>query len=436
MPFLKAAVFAAAVLSYTVPAAAQDTQIIHAGTLLAVPGETPLLERSIVIQNAKIAQVLAGYKTGEDLGLEASIIDMTQGYVMPGFIDGHVHLTGQMSPDERMESVELSDADAAVRGTGYARETLLAGFTTVRDVGDPFGDAIFAIRDGINRGDIFGPRILAAGNSLSITGGHGDGSLGFDDDIGPHMEGTGLCDGADECRKAVRTQIRRGADVIKFTATAGVLSNSDAGLEQQFFDDELDAIVTTAHLMGVKATAHAHGAEGIKAALRAGVDSIEHGTFIDAEGIKLMKANGAFLLPTLTTLWSLTPLIEDENSYLLDVQRKKGRIALQSAKEFVRNAHKGGVKVAFGTDAGVFPHGENAKEFELLVNWGGMTPMEAIRSATVIGAQNVGMEESIGQIKPGMMADIVGVMENPLEDITVLQTIAFVMKDGIAIRMP
>jgi len=420
------------------PAVAASWSIVHAGWLLDRPGEPPREEASVIIRDGEVVRVVDGFAAPDSVGAGAdepvAVHDLRDRYVLPGLIDGHVHLTLEFSPATRLQWTQYSDADFAIAAAGNARKTLLAGFTAVRDLGASGGDAIFALRDGIERGDVVGPRVFAAGDIVSITGGHGDFSLGFNEPVAKTIRSTGLCDGVDACRSAVREQVRRGADQIKLTATAGVLSESAAGLEQQFFDDELEAIVDSAHAMGRRVTAHAHGGGGIKAALRAGVDAIEHGTFLDDEAIELFRESGAFLAPTLMPAEALQPVIEDPNSWMSTAQRTKARQALTLAQEYARRAHEGGVRIAFATDAGVFPHGDNAREFRLLVEWAGMTPMEAIHSATVAGAENLGQADALGSLEPGKHADLIAVEADPLADVTVLEDVAFVMKGGIVYK--
>lgn len=419
-------------------ASAEDIEIIHAGTLLAVPGEAPLTEQTIVVKGRQIVSVLPGYQ-GED-AVEAGAEDKVtlhdlSGYtVMPGFIDGHVHLTFEFNSQLRLEAVQLSDADAAIRGAKHAKSTLMAGFTTVRDVGAGSGDAIFALRDGIEKGWIDGPRIFASGATVSVTGGHGDGTQGYRDDIAHLMTSSAVCDGADECRHAVREQIRRGADHIKLTATGGVLSNTATGTEQQFTEEELDAIMSSAHAMGRKVTAHAHGKQGIESAIKAGVDSIEHGTYLDDRTIRLMKSNDVFLVPTALAGKTVSGWAAAPDSFLTPPQKAKALQVGPQMKDMVRRAHEGGVKIAFGTDSGVSAHGINAEEFALYVE-AGMTPMEAIRTATVMGAANLGKSDMIGTIETGKRADIVAVSGDPLADIRELEDIDFVMKDGVVHKL-
>lgn len=421
------------------PAFAADIAIIHAGRLLAVPGGPVATEQSVVIRGGKIASINSGYidaaAAGAGPGDTVVVHNLKNMFVLPGLIDGHVHITHENNPKGRLQRVEMSEGDQAIAGAGFARTTLMAGFTTVRDVGAGSSDAIFALRDGIARGDVIGPRIFASGSTISVTGGHGDGTQGYRDDVAELLHQSGTCDGVGECRKAVREQVRRGADHIKLTATAGVLSNTSAGLEQQFFEDELKAIMDSAHAMGRKATAHAHGVNGINAALRAGVDTIEHGTYLDNESIRLFKRNNAFLVPTILAGVTVAEWASDPNSHLLPPQRAKAAEVGPKMLAMARRAHQGGVKIAFGTDSGVSKHGDNAREFALLVK-AGLTPMQAIRSATVMGAENLGKSDMLGSLEPGKVGDLVAVEGDPLTDITELENIDFVMKGGVAYKTP
>jgi len=421
------------------PALAADISIVHAGRLLAAPGGAVTTEQSVIIRNGKINAVMPGYVDAEKAGAVANdkvtIHDLTNMFVLPGLIDGHVHITSENNPKGRLQRVEMSDADYAIAGAGFARITLNAGFTTIRDVGARSRDAIFALRDGIARGDVIGPRIYASGSTISVTGGHGDGTQGYRDDVAEILHSSGTCDGVGDCREAVREQVRRGADHIKLTATAGVLSNTAAGLEQQFFEDELKAIMDATHAMGRKATAHAHGVNGINAALRAGVDAIEHGTYLDKESIRLFKRNNAYLIPTILAGVTVAEWADDPNSFLLPPQRAKARKVGPEMLEMARRAYEGGVTIAFGTDSGVSKHGENAREFKLLVD-AGMTPMQAISAATVNGADNLGRSGLLGTIEPGKYGDLVAVDGDPLSDITELEDVDFVMKEGVAYKTP
>ena len=424
-------------ISFCSIAQAADIAVVHAGRLLAVPGGPVTTEQSVIIRDGVIESIVPGYVDSASIGIDdvdtVSVHDLKDKFVLPGLIDGHVHLTFENNPRGRLDRVELTDADNAIKAAGFARKTLMAGFTTVRDVGAASGDAIFALRDGIARGDVVGPRVFASGSTISITGGHADGTQGYTDEIAVILHHSGVCDGEGDCRRAVREQVRRGADHIKLTATAGVLSNTAAGLEQQFFDDELTAIMDSAHSMGRRVTAHAHGVGGINAALRAGVDSIEHGTYLDNESIRLFKRNGAYLVPTLLAGATVVEWAEDPDSFLLPPQREKALQVGPQMSDMASRALRGGVKISFGTDSGVSRHGDNAREFALLVE-AGMTPMQAIRSATVVGAENLGQASRLGTISVGKVGDLIAVDGDPLSDITELESVDFVMKDGISYK--
>ncbi len=418
-------------------AVAADIAIVHAGRLLAVPGRSPIAAQTVVIRDGRVAAVLPGYQDAAAAGAQAddrvAIYDLKSMFVLPGLIDGHVHILSESNPNQRLQRVENSDADDAIAGAMFARRTLEAGFTTVRDVGAGPGDAVFALRDGINKGGVPGPRIFAAGATVSVTGGHSDDTQGYRDDIAHVLHNPSVCDGPDDCRRAVREQVRRGADQIKLTATGGVLSNTAAGLEQQFADDELRAIVDSAHMMGRKVTAHAHGAGGLKAALRAGVDSIEHGTYLDQEGMNLFRKSGAYLVPTVLAGVTVGEWADDPKSWLTPPQRVKAKEVGGRMVETLRRAHRAGVKIAFGTDSGVSRHGDNAREFELMVR-AGMTPMEAIRAATVSGAGNLGKSAELGSIEPGKFGDLIAVSGDPLTDVAELRDVDFVMKGGVVYK--
>ncbi len=419
------------------PATAADIAVIHAGRLLAVPGSPPREAQSIIIRDGKIERIAAGYLDAAAAGATDAdairVINLKQSFVLPGLIDSHVHILGETNPRARLQRVEESDADDAIAGAGFARTTLMAGFTTVRDVGAGSGDAIFALRDGIARGDVAGPRLFASGATISVTGGHGDGTQGYRDDVAVLLRSDAVCDGEADCRRAVREQVRRGADHIKLTATGGVLSNTAAGLEQQFFDDELKAIVDASHAMGRKVTAHAHGRAGVNAALRAGVDSIEHGTYLDDSSIKLFRKSGAYLVPTLLAGATVVEWAKDPASFLLPPQRAKALEVGPQMHDMAKRARAGGVKIAFGTDTGVSKHGENAKEFALLVA-AGFTPMEAIRAATIGASDHLGESDVLGSIAPGKFADIIATDGDPLADVNEFLDVDFVMKGGVVYK--
>ncbi|MCB9845988.1 MAG: amidohydrolase family protein [Phycisphaeraceae bacterium] len=423
-----ATVLAACLCAEPAPAA-PDTTILHCGTLLDVPGRPPRRNVSLVIRHGVIDQVTDGFVRPRENSGDTAIIDLSDRFVMPGFIDCHVHLTGEYRENRALINVVETDADAAVHATVFARRTLEAGFTTVRDVGAD-GDAIFAVRDAIREGLLPGPRILAAGEAISATGGHGDGTNGYRDDLFdlPGVE-HGIADGMDACRQAVRYQVKRGADVIKTTATGGVLSNTAAGVEVQLFEDELTAIVETAHMLNRKVAAHAHGATGIKAALRAGVDSIEHGTFLDDECIALFRQTGAYLVPTIHAGKFVEHKAEIDGFFPPPV-REKARLVGPQIQDALRRAHDGGVLIAFGTDCGVGAHGTNAQEFTYM-HEAGISEMDCLVAATVSAADLCGLSAEVGTIEPGKRADIIALGSSPLDDIGATRDVRFVMSRGV-----
>jgi len=419
------------VLSFAALATAQndDVLIIQAGTLLAIPGEAPETQQSIVVRNGVIESVRDGYIDGSGFD-GAQIVNLRDSFVLPGLVDMHVHLTGEISPNSRMDALTVTTSMEALRGAYYAGITLRAGFTTVRDLGSE-PEAIYALRDAINQGLIDGPTIFAAGSAISATGGHGD-----VDGVKPELlelwTPETICDGPYSCRQAVREAIKYGADWIKITATGGVLSDTGTGLGQQLTDDELVEIMDTAHNLGVKVAAHAHGADGINAALRAGVDSIDHGTFLDDESIRLFLETGAYLVPTLLPGIKIPETMEG-NPFFTDDIKAKAYAAGEAAMTNIGRAFAAGVKVAFGTDSAVTPHGLNGEEFYYMVQ-AGMSEMEAIYSATVAAAELLSQSDVIGSIEPGKHADIIATSNSPLEDITELERVSSVIKAGKMIK--
>jgi len=419
----------------TSPAAASESvTIIRAGVLLAEPGEPPERNRTLVIRDGRIQSVLEGHGPVPEAP-DARIIDLSDYFVLPGLIDGHVHITAEARPGGKLRGVEQTGADQAMSGAMNARRTLLAGFTTVRDAagfrGNDF-DAVFALRDAIAAGKVAGPRLVVAGQGLTPTAGHGD-FMGFRPDIMDLLAPAGICDGADDCRRTTRYMIKRGADFIKIAVTGGVTSSIQTGLDQQMTDEEIRAIVATAHALGRKVAAHAHGVNGINAALSAGVDSIEHGTYMDDESIELFRETGAYLVPTMLATRASAMRAASDPGLPEEIRAKTAERPDEKAGQ-VRRAYEGGVRLAFGTDAAISPHGGNAEEFGLLVR-AGIPPAYAIRMATVHAADLLGLPEEVGRLRPGMAADIVAVRGNPLENIEVLEDVRFVMKDGFVHRL-
>ncbi|HEX4080740.1 MAG TPA: amidohydrolase family protein [Rhizomicrobium sp.] len=403
---------------------------IHAGTLLAVPGQEPLSRQTVTIEKGRVSAVTPGFALLQPGDV---VIDLSDHFVLPGLIDCHVHLTGEFGPRHKLEIVEESPTAIALHAARHARVTLEAGFTTVRDLGEigGAGDAIFSLRNAVARGYVPGPRILAAGSIISPTGGHGI-CCGYRDDINLLLDASGRGDGADGCRYAVRRQVSRGADFIKFVATGGVLTDTETGTGQQFFDDEYEAIVATAHMLGRKTTAHAHGADGMKAALKAGVDGIEHGTFMDEEVMETMLRRGIFYVPT--TLAGVTVADYATNQdFMPPAIREKALAVGPKIIDTLRRGHEAGLRIAFGTDTAVSPHGENAREFGLMVQ-AGMTPMECIVAATLTAAEHIGLSPELGSIRPGKAADLVASAASPLDDINELRKIRFVMRGGTVFK--
>jgi imidazolonepropionase-like amidohydrolase len=416
----------AALLS--ISAQAQDRiVVIHAGQLLDRPGSAPKGQSTIVIRNGKITEILPGHVAGP---AGATLIDLKDKFVLPGLIDSHVHLDSDAGGNAALvEAVTNSDAETAYRAAGNAKKTLMAGFTTVRNLGDGTG-ATLALRDAIAAGNLPGPRIIDAGRSISTTSGHMDAHNGMNEDLHGSISEDNLCDGVESCRQAVRKQIRRGVDVIKIATTGGVNSRIGVGVGKQIFDDEVKALVDTAHLYGKKIAVHAHGNDGVNAALAAGADSIEHGTMLDDASVKLFKQAGAYYVPTLSTVNGyLERLAANPNAYPPDVLAKvKWRIEVTGKS--LEKAYPAGVKIAFGTDAGVSKHGRNADEFELMVKHG-MPAAAAIEAATMNAATLLGVDKEVGSLEAGKAADIIAVSGDPTKDVTVLKAVQFVMKDGV-----
>lgn len=412
-------------------AAAEGITIIQAGSLLDQPGKPARAETTVLIVDGLIAELRDGHVSAADMGHpNAAVIDLRAHFVLPGLIDSHVHLSSDKGGVARtLAAVEDSPADVAFEAAVNARKTLAAGFTTVRNLGDRDG-VIRALRDAINAGKVVGPRILTANTSISTSSGHGDPTLGFRSELHEALDRAGnVCDGVAECRRAVRRQVAAGADVIKLLITGGVNSRINAGLGAQMFEDEARAIIDTARMYGKKVAVHAHGGDGINLALRLGVDSIEHGTMLDAEGLRLFRESGAYYVPTLSTVNGyLERLAANPEAYSGDVLAKI-RWRIDITGKSLQQAVPAGVKIAYGTDAGVSKHGRNADEFELMVKHG-MTPATAIHAATVNASALLGLGDQIGTLEPGKQADLIAVSGDPLTDVTVLKQVEWVMKGG------
>jgi imidazolonepropionase-like amidohydrolase len=408
-----------------VPAAA-ETVVVHAGRLITDASRPAAGPSTITITDGRITAVAAGL-TPAPAG--ARLVDLSGKTVLPGLIDMHVHLSGDPGGDFRDEAVDPHEW-ATLVGAKNARITALAGFTTVRDLGSPplVG---FALRRATAEGVIPGPRIVSSGPAISVIGGHGDVS-GFRPEVIKALGVDNTCTGPEQCAARVREFSRAGADLIKITATGGVLSQQARGLGQHFTNAEMKSIVDTAHSLGLKVAAHAHSARGIEAAARAGVDSIEHGTFADSKAIAAMKASGSSLVPTLMAFTGIRERL-GKNIYTPVVEAKI-RETLSEVGKAARAARAAGVPVVFGTDAAVFEHGRNAQELALMVELAGMSPAEAIASATTGAARLLGMEREVGRIAPGFSADLIAVGGDPLRDVRALEQVDYVMVRGKAIQ--
>ncbi len=398
--------------------------IIHAGKMIDGKSDKIQTEMSIIVSGKQIADIKQGYQEGKT---GDTVIDLKDATVMPGLMDMHTHLSGQMSRKSYSERFYMNPEDYAYRSTVYAKRTLMAGFTTVREVG---GIISTSLRNAVRKGWVVGPRIFSAGKSIATTGGHADPTNGlnreFMDDPGPDE---GVINGVDDARKAVRKRYKNGADLIKITATGGVLSMAKNGQNPQFTEEEIRAIVETAKDYGMTVATHAHGAEGMKRSIRAGVTSIEHGTLMDDEVIALMLKHGTYYVPTIIAGKTVTEKAKIDG-FFPDVVRPKAAAIGPKIQATFAKAYKAGLKIAFGTDSGVSKHGENAKEFQYMVE-AGMPAMKAIQSATRVASELIGMQDKLGTLEAGKIADIVAVPGNPLEDITLMQKVNFVMKEGV-----
>ncbi|MEM0518065.1 metal-dependent hydrolase family protein [Aequorivita flava] len=404
---------------------AQDVYL-HCGKLIDTKSGKELSEKTIIVSGNKIISIETGYLTPKNP--EDRVIDLKNKTVLPGLIDMHVHIEGETSRDQYLKPFTLNDADVAFNAAEIARRTLLAGFTTVRDLG---GSGVnVALRNAINSGKSDGPRIYTAEKALATTGGHADPTNGRKKELmGDPGPAQGVVNGVEDAAKAVRQRYKNGADWIKITATGGVLSVAKSGKNPQFSEDEIRAIVQTAKDYEMPVAAHAHGDEGMQRAIRAGVKTIEHGTLMSDETMELMKKHNTYLVPTISAGRFVSDQAKIENYYPAIIVPKALEIGPKIQEMFAR-AYKKEVPIVFGTDAGVFPHGQNAKEFGYMVE-AGMPEMQAIQSATIIPAQLLNAENEIGQIAPGFLADIIAVEDNPIKSIKSLENVVFIMKNGV-----
>lgn len=401
--------------------------LIWCGTLITSADNEARSNMTILVNGNKIVGVEKGFVNP---GTNDRVIDLKGKTVTPGWMDMHVHISSETSPTQYIERFQLNEADHALKSVAFAKRTLLSGFTTIRDAG---GTVVPALRNAINAGTVEGPRIIAAGKSIGSTGSHADPTNGFRQDLGGNPgPDEGVANGVAECMKAVRQRYKDGSDVIKIVSTGGVLSVAASGSGSQFTEEEINAIVQTAKDYGLKVMCHAHGAEGIKRAIRAGVTSIEHGSLLDDESIALFKQYGTWYVPTLTAGRSVADSAQKPGYYPPVVAQKAIAIGPKLKDAFAR-AHRAGVKIAFGTDAGVFRHGSNWLEFAYMIE-AGMKPVEAIRSATIHAATLIGKEDVLGTIETGKLADIVAVDGDPLKDPNAFGRVVFVMKDGVVYK--
>jgi imidazolonepropionase-like amidohydrolase len=409
---------------------AKGTVVLRAARLIDGTGAPAVQNGVVVVTDDRIVAV--GSEGSVAIPAGARVIDLGDATLLPGFIDAHVHLIGRPLSDPKSDDANVRDYPAygAIVGVDNARKTLMAGFTSVRVVGSPNFDDM-ALRQAITAGSAIGPRMENAGHSFGITGGHCD-ENGYKPGLADADYRTGAADGEAEVRKAVRYQVKYGADVIKICATGGVLSEGDAVGATQYTLDEMKAVVDEAAKLDRKVAAHAHGTEGIKLAVRAGVASIEHGSFLDEDGARLMVQKGTYLVPTI----SAGEFVENaaKSGRLTGLRAEKALAAANGMRNSVRLAHRLGVPIALGTDAGVGEHGNNGHEFTLMVTWGGLTPMQSITAGTLTAAKLLGWEKNVGTLAPGKWADVVAVPGDPVRDITVMEKPSFVMKGGVVYK--
>lgn len=424
---MKKILYSAALFAWASCAFAQKT-LIHCGTLIDGVRNDTQTQMTLVVEGKKIIRIDKGFTNP---GSDEKVVDLKNKTVMPGFTDMHVHLESETSKDQYLKRMSYGQADIAFEAQKHAMTTLMAGFTTVRDLG---GSGVnISLRNAINKGLLAGPRIFTSGKTIATTGGHGDPTNGWRSDIQfPSTTSDGVVDSPEAARQAIRQRYKDGVDCIKITATGGVLSIAKSGKAPQFMEDELDAIVKTAKDYGFHVAAHAHGAEGMKRAIKAGITTIEHGTFMDDETIELFKKYGTYYVPTIIAGKTVADSAKVPGYYHPLVIPKAIETGKQIQATFAK-AYKAGVKIAFGTDAGVFLHGKNAKEFEYMVE-AGMPAMQAIKCATIIPAEILGMKDQLGSLETGKLADIVATNENPLQNIKTLQNVTFVMKEGVVYK--
>lgn len=421
----------AAVLLCVFTCQAMALTYIHAGKIIPANSDEILFRSTIIVEDNKILRIESGYAI-PDFG--DTLIDLKEASVMPGLMDMHVHITHELGPGSYIHRFTKNEADYAFKSVGYAEKTLMSGFTTIRNLGDEFNVSV-ALKKAINNGDITGPRIYTSAKSIATTGGHADPTNGFRRDLmGDPGPREGVVNGVAEARKAVRQRYKDGADLIKITATGGVLSLAANGQNPQFMQDELEAIVATAKDYGMTVAVHAHGQEGIERAIKAGVTSIEHGTYMADQTMDLMKQYGTYYVPTILAGKWVAEKSEQEGFFPAVVRPKAAAIGPLIQNTFSR-AWAAGVKVAFGTDSGVSSHGDNWREFVYMVE-AGMPTLEAIKSATYHTANLLNIQDKLGTLEPGKLADIVAVSGDPVRDISVMQNVIFVMKDGKVYKQP
>ena len=416
------------VLFISITSFAQESTLLHCGSLIDTENGTVLKERTITVQGNKIVSIVKGYTQPKN---NQTVVDLTSKTVMPGLIDMHVHIEGETSPTRYLESFTKNEADVAFTSSEIAKRTLMAGFTTVRDLG---GSGVnVSLRNAIKKGTVAGPRIFTAEKAIGTTGGHADPTNGYKKDLmGDPGPAEGVINSPADARKAVRQRYKNGADLIKITATGGVLSVSKNGVNPQFTQEEINEIVKTAKEYGMSVAAHAHGIEGMQRAIKGGVTTIEHGSLMDRETASLMKQYNTYLVPTLSAGRYVRQQADIPGYYPAIIIPKIMKVDA-GIRQTMKMVAEEGVNIAFGTDAGVFPHGENAKEFIYMVETG-WSEMFSIQSATITNAKVLDMEGQLGELKEGYLADIIAVDGNPIKDISTMTTVTFVMKNGVVYK--